>query len=359
MNEKINILLIGYLPPPIGGVTVLFKQLLDDIKKNDSKYKFDIIDISHNNTSIFNKFISYLSLLVILPFKIKNNELITFHATSSSAFKLGPILYLYCKILKKKLIIRKFGGTFDKNFKQKNFVIKWIVKNTIFKADLWLFETKNLIKYFKDKIKNVEWYPNSRKLQKKNYINKRKKAQKFVFISQVKKEKGVYKIFEASKNLPSDIDIDLYGPLEHNISEKEINDLENKYNANYKGVLEPKNVMEKLKCYDVLLLPTFHEGEGYPGIILEAYSCGIPVITTDWNSINEIVTNKSGILIEPKNTKQLKEAILKLYNDKKYFQILSKGAYEQGRFFDSLKWSKKFIVHCNDLIERDKNGTRK
>ena len=29
-----NLLLVGALPPPIGGTTVLFKQLVDDLRNN-------------------------------------------------------------------------------------------------------------------------------------------------------------------------------------------------------------------------------------------------------------------------------------------------------------------------------------
>ena len=37
---------------------------------------------------------------------------------------------------------------------------------------------------------------------------------------------------------------------------------------------------ERLWEYDCLVLPTFHPGEGYPGVIAEAFVHEIPVITT-------------------------------------------------------------------------------
>jgi hypothetical protein len=40
-----NLLLIGALPPPVGGTTVLFKQLVDDLRTSDG-LNIRVIDVS-------------------------------------------------------------------------------------------------------------------------------------------------------------------------------------------------------------------------------------------------------------------------------------------------------------------------
>ena len=69
-------------------------------------------------------------------------------------------------------------------------------------------------------------------------------------------------------------------------------------------------MLATLTQYDVLLLPTTWKTEGYPGIIIEAYSVGIPVVSTKIGGIPEIVEHGyNGILIEPHNTDELLSAI--------------------------------------------------
>ncbi|WP_180363596.1 glycosyltransferase family 4 protein [Halanaerobium congolense] len=350
MYSNPKVLLIGYLPPPIGGVTVLFKNLVDDLN-NYKDINIDIIDLSLSKDDIYSIFLHYIKLFFLLFFKIIKNDTITFHATTKSTFVLGPIILFLAKLFNKKIIFREFGGVFDKKYDNLNKISKFIINYTIFKyVDVWLFETKHLVNYFENKIeKKTKWYPNSRNLNVKQSTSSH--AKKFVFISQIKTTKGIKEIYKVSNKLPSDIIIDIYGPLGHDIKEKELENLNNNYRAQYKRCLDLNEVLSVLSSYDVLLLPTYHTGEGYPGIILEAYSCGVPVISTNWNSIPEIVDQTSGILINPRNEEELFKAILKVYNNKNLFNKLQKGAIKKAKIFNSQRWSKVFYDLCLELIE--------
>ncbi|MBL4710603.1 MAG: glycosyltransferase, partial [Flavobacteriales bacterium] len=94
----------------------------------------------------------------------------------------------------------------------------------------------------------------------------------------------------------------------------------------FKGILNgEKEILSTMKKYDVLILPTYYEGEGYPGVIIEAYSIGLPVIATQWKSLPEIVEHKkTGFLVEPQNAKDLKRTI-ELFNTDNYAEM-SKNA---------------------------------
>ncbi|WP_417130625.1 glycosyltransferase [Parabacteroides faecis] len=134
-------------------------------------------------------------------------------------------------------------------------------------------------------------------------------SKRFVYIGSVKKEKGIREILNCSRHLNDSYTLDIYGPLDGDIP---MEDFQNT-NVTYKGVLPPWQVRKALTSYDVLLLPTYYEGEGYPGIIIEAFSVDIPVIATEWNAIPEIVTNMyNGLLIPVKDENALLEAIKKM-----------------------------------------------
>jgi glycosyltransferase involved in cell wall biosynthesis len=111
-----------------------------------------------------------------------------------------------------------------------------------------------------------------------------------------------------------------------------------------------EKVQQTLSKYDVLLLPTFYAGEGYPGAIIEAYSCGIPVIATAWRSIPEIVHKNSGILIPPHSSAALANAIDRLSDDAALYRSLSNGALAARDQFSSGHWQEQFVTLCERLV---------
>jgi glycosyltransferase involved in cell wall biosynthesis len=95
-----------------------------------------------------------------------------------------------------------------------------------------------------------------------------------------------------------------------------------------------------------LILPTYHVGEGYPGIIIEAFSIGMPVISTYWNSIPELIShNKNGLLVPIKDLDSLVNSI-SFYNQKNYKQF-SKSALSSFNKFNSEKVNLNFVKKIN------------
>jgi glycosyltransferase involved in cell wall biosynthesis len=80
---------------------------------------------------------------------------------------------------------------------------------------------------------------------------------------------------------------DFYGPLEEHFDFKEVS------GAEYKGYLDFSGAADqsytKLNEYDCFLFPTMWIGEGFPGVVLDAYIAGLPVIASDWNMNTEII----------------------------------------------------------------------
>jgi len=72
-----------------------------------------------------------------------------------------------------------------------------------------------------------------------------------------------------------------------------------------------KEVIPHLQQADGLIL--FSNYENLPCVILEAFSCGIPVISTDIGGIKEYFPDEFGYLIEKKNEGELLDKILLLY----------------------------------------------
>lgn len=74
---------------------------------------------------------------------------------------------------------------------------------------------------------------------------------------------------------------------------------------------QPDIVGHLQQAHGLLLFSNY---ENLPCVILEAFSCGIPVISTDIGGIKEYFPTEFGFLIERKNENELLEKILDLYN---------------------------------------------
>ena len=75
----------------------------------------------------------------------------------------------------------------------------------------------------------------------------------------------------------------------------------------YKGIANPQKSVDILKNYYMLLFPTKHRGEGFPGTFIDAFSSALPIIASDWNLNGEIVKhNETGFIYSSSSPEKLK-----------------------------------------------------
>jgi len=73
------------------------------------------------------------------------------------------------------------------------------------------------------------------------------------------------------------------------------------------GGQPPDQVAEWICASNVLTVPSWPEG--YPNVVVEGLACGRPVVATDVGGMREILNERNGILIEPRNTEVLQRAL--------------------------------------------------
>jgi glycosyltransferase involved in cell wall biosynthesis len=96
------------------------------------------------------------------------------------------------------------------------------------------------------------------------------------------------------------------------------------------------------------IFPSLHESFGLP--ILEAMACGVPVITSNVTGCPEIAGD-AALLVNPRSTDEIAEAMLKLVENKKLRQeLIEKGLKRHSTF----SWGKSASLHYGifkDAIE--------
>lgn len=349
-NRALRVLLIAPLPPPLGGTTIMFKRLVDILSERDG-IEVIILDTSRPNRNFIANFMRGVNILLRLLWLTPQVDIISFHASALGTFCFGPVVWLVSKLFRKKSVLREFGGVLDRRYEQLGLVTKWVVRNTALNMDLLLFETKNLVEKFRRiTSSSIAWFPNNRPLLGgKPPMPSRmiEGAKKFVFAGHVKPTKGVREIVEAADSIEEEFIVHIYGPLMDGMTRDDFHSEK----VTYKGILPSEEVPNTLRQYDVLLLPTYHSGEGYPGVILESYSVGVPVIGTNWYSIPEIVDQESGILVEPRNVESLKKAMVHLIRSPQELARLRVGACKKAKEFSSAYWVDQFVGLVSSLLD--------
>lgn len=329
MSRNKRILILGSLPienvpATFGGATILMSSLKEYLDDNYSNHDFIIL-----NSNSSSRVLSYFSVLIQFLRKVKNNDVIFINVSSNGAIFLSPLLYLLARLYSKKFIFRLFGSNFEQIFKKKEKIIGVIARRTFFNSDVILVETEVNKKFFVSQgLDNVDILPNVRKKQT-NFSLKKNYQRRFVFISHIKIKKGVLDIIKASEYLNKDYKIDLYGPIYDDLTPEDLNnDI-----VSYKGVLKPNEVLETMNSYDVVLLPTFYDEEGQPGILIEAMSLGKPIISTYWHSIEEVVTDGyNGILVPINSPKLIANACISL--DETNYKKMQQNSLNHFTSFD-------------------------
>ena len=91
-----------------------------------------------------------------------------------------------------------------------------------------------------------------------------------------------------------------------------------------------KNMSEILNQSTIICLPSYREG--FPKVLLEAASCGKPIVTTDVPGCRQAIQNNiSGFLVPPNNPKALSRALEKLILDQSLCKKMGKEGLKRVR----------------------------
>lgn len=97
-----------------------------------------------------------------------------------------------------------------------------------------------------------------------------------------------------------------------------------------------ENLSIAIQAMDIFVLPSFLEG--YPTVVLEAKAAGKAIIASSIPGIPEIIENgKTGLLVNPNEIGEIKEAILKLYKEPKLTGELASNALKEAPRHDENK----------------------
>ena len=268
------------------------KAILDTIKEN--KLDFDII---------YSHFIRHSGMSAFLVGKKYNKKY--FIATGESSFRLEK----NDSVLKETLLNVSGIIAVSSDVKERLLELEYKVEKSKIEVFPNAFDPK---KFFPmDKILLREKHG----LAKEDFI--------LSFVGWFNHRKGVLRVDQALKEINrQDIKILYLGSGELIPSYK---------NAIYVGPVQHDTLNEYLNLSDVFVLPTLNEGSC--NAIIEAIGAGLPVISSNNSFNDDILDDSYSIRIDSMSILEIKEAIMRLYNDRSLRNEMSINALSASMNF--------------------------
>jgi len=129
---------------------------------------------------------------------------------------------------------------------------------------------------------------------------------------------GLIRAFAKASQTESSLRLQIVGEgSDKNSYEKLVSELQIEDKVNFLGRLFGQDLVHEINAADALIM--FSHFETFCLVIIEAFACGKPVITSSAGAIKTYMRPELGIMTEPKNEKQLTEAILNFVKNKGTF----------------------------------------
>ena len=265
-----------------------------------------------------------------------------------SALVLASFLWVVCKLARRPLALRITGGDMMMDYLGYGALARWLADRTYMRSSLVYVETQYLHRSFENR-DNFKWLPGTRSMEAPARTG-RDRVEKLIFVARLDMDKGLAEALEACRHLPENCHLNVFGP---GMSDTDFSLFEDHPRATYGGVLDPAEISRVLSEHDLLVYPSYYRSEGYPGAILEAFQCGLPVVAARWGGVAELVEHEeSGLLVEPRSAAGVEAAIKRLLDEPELYRRLCEGARRRGGHFRSADWYDHVATDLRSLCRK-------
>jgi glycosyltransferase involved in cell wall biosynthesis len=372
-----RVVLIGSLPSSnnkiITGPSVVLKTIYDHLrKKNINTTLINLFQKNDSGSRSVGKFSFKRSFFIFikgidffkLP-KVKNSTAYIFVSPSNVGL-IRDLMFINIALIKSQRIILHQLGNYMDFFNSKSLPVKFLIKNFFNKANKIIVEGELVENFFKDRnfSDNFITIPNCAPPNLQIKSNNDHNDFRVLYLSNLIPSKGYLNLLKSlifmDKNSRSNVLITFVGKF-MDVKPEKVNGIKEKefffkyikkHNLQNNVIyIESAWGKEKYDLYnnsDIFVLPSNYIYEMQPISIIEAMSCGLPIISTKIGLIPSMVEhNINGLILDETKPKNIANSILMLMKDSKMMSKMKaanikkfKNNYSEEIFLESID---KFI----------------
>lgn len=311
---------------PTNGASIKNYHIVNRLR--DYFDKLIIVDTEYWKKNLF----ILLRLLIVILFNPKAKYIVSLNNMSSYRV----ISFLNMLHHKRSVYYWVIGGS----------IADWIEEGLVSRkaynvVDMFLVEGKAMLQTLsRCGFDNAIYVPNFKRITKYPEKGEHGGVLKFVFLSRIDSNKGCDYIISVAKRLNEKYQdrylIDFYGNIasDYKDFQERVDSIPNLNNKGFIDLRDKENY-SILSQYDAMLFPTFWDGEGFPGVIVDAFVAGLPVIASDWHLNKEIVTDgETGLIINPRDEESLYSAMEKCIVNPDIIRSMAGACQREAKKYD-------------------------
>lgn len=341
-----KILVVGQTPPPVHGQAIMIQKLL--------KGNFDPLQLIHVRMA-FSRDINDLGKiqarkifhLFSVIFKIYYNRIVKktrvlyYPPSGADRIPMYRDIIILCasRWLFKKTIFHFHAGGVSEIWEQLNFLEKFFYRIAYFNSDVAIASSiysprdPQFLKAKKCIILPNGIEDNAINISRTNNLND---PVKILFMAFLRETKGEFILLEACKILADrriSFRINVAGEFGSEVIKNKFFNLIDQYqltsNINHIGVIKGNEKYKLFANTDLFCYPSYYESESFPIVVLEAMQFSLPIITTRWRGIPDMVQEgENGFLVAIKDAEAVASKLQLLISDVELRKEMGKKSRE-------------------------------
>ena len=338
---RTRLIIVGPLPPPIHGVTVSTKLVLENQQLHE-RFHVQHLDTSDHrsgtNVGLWDarNVLGALGAVTRLLFSLRPPRGVVYLPLSQSTpgFVRDSLFIILGRAFRWRVAVHLRGSEFRSYYETSPRVLKRWIRLTLCRVDSIAVMGESLRWIFSGLVPDgrISVVPNG--TPDPNPLPTRREGNHVLFLSNLRRRKGVVESLDAAllvlEQVPS-AKFTFAGSWEDPELEQTLRRRAERCNGSieFRDTVTGAAKDQLLASASVMLFPPI-EHEGHPRVVLEALAAGLPLVTTNRGAINDTVEDgRSGFVVDEPTPQVLARLTTRLLEDRELRDAMGRAARER------------------------------